>query len=356
MRDRTMANWKNARRGWVCQVETVPCAGRWDWKTVGRIRELVKAHGVDVLHTHGYKADVYGCAAAWPHRVALVATCHNWPSRLPSMRAYAAIDRLALRHFDRVATASGPVAEILSRWKVPAHKLKTIPNGVDMEPFRGPRANRRRHCASNSGPAPPAGGLRGATGARQRGRPYCCPRRRPCSPCFRTRSSCLPAMVRPAPNGKRWPRSLGIASKVVFAGKRDDMPAVYAALDIVVAALLPGSHAHVSARSAGRGKTGGRHSGRRSPAGNRSGSDWIALRTWRRQRSVDGYTSAAPRSGTGARPGEPRARARRAAFRRRGSGPELHRLISRGITATMPAGGSSRPRGSGAVHDRRATR
>ncbi|MGA2736250.1 MAG: glycosyltransferase [Bryobacteraceae bacterium] len=219
------------------QVETVPCAGRWDWRTVGRIRQLLQAHGVDVLHTHGYKADVYGYAAARRNRVALVATCHNWPNRLPSMRAYAAIDRLALRHFDRVATASGPVAKILNRWRVPAHKLRTIPNGVDMEPFRGlfceppcPPPSLRNEFASGSEPlvgfvgrlVPDKGGA--------------------------VLISAAQTVLRAFPNAKfvfagegparaEWEAlaaRLGIASHVLFAGRRDDMPSVYAALDMVI--------------------------------------------------------------------------------------------------------------------------
>ena len=212
------------------QVESVPCAGRWDGKTVGRIRQLVEAHGVDVLHTHGYKADVYGYAAAWPNRAKLVATCHNWPSRRPSMRAYAAIDRLALRHFDRVATASGPVAETLRRWKVPAHKLKTIPNGVDMEPFResAPSLRRELGCGTEQ--------LVGYVGRLVPGKGGA------------LLLSAAQAVLAVFPNVKfvfagdgearaEWEAlavRLGIASKVVFAGRQEDMPGVYASLDIVV--------------------------------------------------------------------------------------------------------------------------
>jgi glycosyltransferase involved in cell wall biosynthesis len=211
-------------------VETVPCAGRWDWKTVGRIRELVETHGVDVLHTHGYKADVYGYAAAWPERVALVATCHNWPSRRPNMRAYAAMDRLVLRHFDRVATGSGAVAEILRRWKVPANKLKIIPNGVDLEPFNEPAPSVRAEFAGGDARlvgfagrlVPDKGGALLLSAAQ--------------------------AVLTEFPNTKfvfagegparaEWEQlavRLGIGSQVIFAGRRDDMPAVYAALEVVV--------------------------------------------------------------------------------------------------------------------------
>jgi glycosyltransferase involved in cell wall biosynthesis len=217
-------------KGLGLQVETLPCAGRWDWKTVRRIRELVRTHGVDVLHTHGYKADVYGYAAAWPNRVALVATCHNWPSRLLSMRAYAAIDRLVLRHFDRVATASGPVAGILSRWKVPAHKLKVIPNGVDMEPFREPPPSLRKEFSAGSERlvgfvgrlVPDKGGALLISAAQS---------------VLAVFPNAKFIFAGEGPARAEWEAlavKLGIGSKVIFAGRRDDMPALYASLDMVV--------------------------------------------------------------------------------------------------------------------------
>src|ERR1700722_20154128 len=37
-------------------VELVPCVGRFDTRAVKQIRRLIAEYGVDVLHTHGYKA------------------------------------------------------------------------------------------------------------------------------------------------------------------------------------------------------------------------------------------------------------------------------------------------------------
>jgi glycosyltransferase involved in cell wall biosynthesis len=146
------------------------------------------------------------------------------------MRAYAAIDRLVLRQFDRVATASGPVSEILSRWKVPAHKLKTISNGVDLELFRNAAPSLRDELGARSERlvgfvgrlVPDKGGA--------------------------ILLSAAQAVLSAFPNARfvfagdgearaEWEAfaaRLGIASKVVFVGRRDDMPAVYASLDIVV--------------------------------------------------------------------------------------------------------------------------
>ena len=212
------------------QVETVPCAARFDRRAITRIRELVETHRIDVLHTHGYKADVFGYAAARPNRFALVATCHNWPSRLLSMRAYAALDRITLRRFDRVATASEPVARILRRWQVPARKLKVIPNGVDMRPFVDRQPSLRRGwCA-------PGDRLIGFVG------------RHVTDKGGALLLEAAPAVLAGFPNARfvfvgegpsraAWEAQaaqLGIASRVTFLGARTDMPAVYASLDMVV--------------------------------------------------------------------------------------------------------------------------
>jgi glycosyltransferase involved in cell wall biosynthesis len=212
------------------RVETVPCAGRWDRKAVIRIRELLAMHEVDVLHTHGYKADMYGWKAARAEGVALVATCHNWAGRRFKMRAYAALDRLVLGRFDRVATASEAVAGVLRRWRVPGGKLATIPNGVDLERFAGAAPalrpwiskGRRRVIGFVGRMVPEKGGellLRSAKAI------------------LRTHPDVTFVMVGEGPARSTWEAlaaELGISAHVVFTGTRKDMPELYASLDMLV--------------------------------------------------------------------------------------------------------------------------
>ncbi len=44
----------------------IPCNGQIDRKAITRIRELVQRTGADVVHAHGYKADIYAysCVAS----------------------------------------------------------------------------------------------------------------------------------------------------------------------------------------------------------------------------------------------------------------------------------------------------
>jgi glycosyltransferase involved in cell wall biosynthesis len=217
-----------ARQGLA--VEVVPCSGKWDWDAVVAIRKLLLQHGVDLLHTHGYKSDFYAYAATWPNRVALLATSHNWPSKLWTMRAYAALDRLILRRFDKVIVVSDVVLGILRRSGVRADKISTIFNGVDIERFRTATPGLRNERI------PSDHALVGFVGrlVPDKGGEFL----------LRAAKSVLDihpkttfVLVGEGPSRGDWESlavELGINSHVVFAGVRDDMPEVYASMDIVV--------------------------------------------------------------------------------------------------------------------------
>ena len=211
-------------------VEIVPCNGRLDRSAVAQIRRLLVKYGVDILHPHGYKADLYAYAAARWSRVPLLATSHNWPSKKFSMRAYAALDRLALRRFDRVVAVSDPVKDTLLHWGGPRDRIAVIFNGVDVEHFRtaAPTLKSAMATAEHSLVGfvgrfvPDKGGallLRAAQHV------------------LAMHPNTTFALVGDGPLRSEWQtlaRELGITEHVVFTGIRNDMPGIYASLDMVV--------------------------------------------------------------------------------------------------------------------------
>ena len=211
-------------------VEIVPCAARFDWRAAARIRRLVEEHKVDLLHTHGYKADLYGRAAAWNHRVGLVATCHNWPHPSWSMQAYAVLDRLFLRTFDSVVVLSEKVAELLRRAGIQEGKLVTISNGVEIERFRDAQPTlkddpflQRESVIGFVGRLVPGKGVDILLRAAQK----------VLSRCPNTRFM----LVGDGPSRQELESlasQLGIQDRVVFAGVRREMPEIYASLDLLV--------------------------------------------------------------------------------------------------------------------------
>jgi len=210
------------------EVEIVPCSGRFDWRAVAGVRKLLDKHQVDVLHTHGYKADIYGGLAAWGRRLGLVATCHNWPHPSRSMRAYAALDRLVLRTFDRVVVVSDAVGAILRHSGMSEGKLRTIANGVEVERFQGAQPSLKSSSSTFS--------VVGFVGRLVPGKG-------------------ADVLLRAAPRVlSRYPNSrfmlvgdgparqeleslasqLGVTDRVLFAGVREDMPQVYGSFDLLV--------------------------------------------------------------------------------------------------------------------------
>jgi glycosyltransferase involved in cell wall biosynthesis len=211
-------------------VEIISCNGRWDWNVVSQIRCLVKKHDVDVLHPHGYKADLYAWAAAAGNRVALVATSHNWPSKALSMRTYAVVDRLALRSFDRVVVVSDAVAQILLRSGVANEKVELIPNGVDLGRFRDVTPALRTELETGTEPVI---GFVGRLVAEKGGVTLLQAAQR----VLTKRPKAKFVLVGEGPARQEWEalaRELGIDQQVTFTGARNDMPEVYASFDAMV--------------------------------------------------------------------------------------------------------------------------
>jgi glycosyltransferase involved in cell wall biosynthesis len=114
------------------KTELIPCQGKIDWRVVGEIRRLIRAHDIDIIHTHGYKANLYGYVAARRESKPVVATCHNWLTGGAMLAAYNFLDRIALKQFDAVSAVSQTIAEKLLSLGVRRQRITVIPNGIDV--------------------------------------------------------------------------------------------------------------------------------------------------------------------------------------------------------------------------------
>ncbi len=210
-------------------VTLLPCSSRWDVSIIAKLRKLVETLKVDVIHAHGYKADIYA-AASWPHRAALVSTCHNWPDSRLSMRAYAILDRLVLRCFDEVVTPSPVLADILSNSGIRDSRITFVPNGVDVELFHEAKGTLRDELGSGEAP------LVGFVGRFVEGKGG-----HILIQAAKQVVEQMPAVqfvfAGAGPEAEAWnemAKQAGIGKNIHFIGVRSDMPAVYKSLDLVV--------------------------------------------------------------------------------------------------------------------------
>jgi glycosyltransferase involved in cell wall biosynthesis len=219
--------YERARRRGI-SVRMVHCQGRADWHAIQQIEQYILEDGIDLLHTHGYKADLYGYVAARRSHKPIVATCHNWVGGTAVLGIYNYLDRLALKRFNAVAAVSDAVARRLLGAGVSARKIETIANGIDGEPFE---------CAQPL-PALAFGGHK-VVGmvARldiQKGFEYLLRAVRELRVAFRDLKVVI---VGEGPDRKAIEdmiQEYGLQSNVVLAGQQSNMPGVYSALDVLV--------------------------------------------------------------------------------------------------------------------------
>jgi glycosyltransferase involved in cell wall biosynthesis len=125
-------------------VWDVPVAAR-RWRSLG----------IGLIHSHGYKASVYGSAIQGLAAIPLTATCHLWfigPGSPLKMKSMVALEMRLYRRFRVVVAVSEEIREILVRDGVSAERVRVIPNGIPLEPTPlDPAARRALRAALGAG-------------------------------------------------------------------------------------------------------------------------------------------------------------------------------------------------------------
>lgn len=207
------------------------CPGKLDVGAVLSLRRYIGERKVQLIHSHKYKTNFYAAVARLGTDCALVATCHNWLVGEAKMRLYAAIDKRVLRAFDCVVGVSERVAGELRR-HVGAAKTIKIDNGVDLARFDGSVSADEAKKALGVGPRAVVGfvgRLAAAKGVSQLLRAV---------RSLGDRGIELDVLIVGEGEMERELRNeadgLGLRDRVRFLGRREDMPRVYAAMDVLV--------------------------------------------------------------------------------------------------------------------------
>lgn len=105
-------------------VDVPAAARRW-----GRL-------GVGLVHSHGYKATVFGSCVRALRPAPMTATCHLWfigPRTPLKMRAMVAAELRLYRRFRTVVAVSAEIRGVLMRAGVAADRVRVIPNGIPVD-------------------------------------------------------------------------------------------------------------------------------------------------------------------------------------------------------------------------------
>ena len=98
----------------------------------------VRGRRVDLIHSHGYRADVFGVVAAKMLGLPIVSTCHGYVATDRRLGLYNRLDLVALRRFDRVIAVSDQLRTELIGHGVDPRRVQTVVNAIgdDRRPDR----------------------------------------------------------------------------------------------------------------------------------------------------------------------------------------------------------------------------
>ena len=119
------------------RVYDLGMTGNRDLGALPRLRRLIRANRYDVVHTHLYRACVYGRLAAWLAGTPVVVTTEHsiGETHLERRRMTLGVRGLYLATdlcSDATIAVSPTVRDRLVRWGVPARKIVVIPNGLEL--------------------------------------------------------------------------------------------------------------------------------------------------------------------------------------------------------------------------------
>ncbi|MGE4546117.1 MAG: glycosyltransferase [Pedobacter sp.] len=94
------------------------------------IYKILKTGSFDIIHTHGYFADICGLPIARFLSIRSVSTCHGFISTDFKLRVYNYLDKLSLKTCKNVIVVSDSLKEELIEAGIAFSAIKTIPNAV----------------------------------------------------------------------------------------------------------------------------------------------------------------------------------------------------------------------------------
>lgn len=213
------------------EAHLIPCAGQVDRSAIAAIRALAASTGADIVHAHGYKADIYSFLALRRSKIPLVSTCHTWYDTDPVVTVYGRLDRLVLRRFAGVVAVSEQVRRRLLDAGVRDSRIRIVGNGIDLRPIVSAPPSLRADL-------PPGALLIGLVGrlAWEKGVDIFLKAVAGVVAEFPAARFVVAGDGPDRASLEATRDALGLASAVTFLGHRDDMPSVYASLDLMVSA------------------------------------------------------------------------------------------------------------------------
>ena len=221
----------------------VPESGKFDFRVLRALREIIIRHDINMIHGHDYKSDLFAYIIRrlmWKRPIALVSTAHAWVMLGRKGEFYRQLDLFLMKRFDHLFAVSKATQDEMVAAGIPESKITVLYNGIDTEAWSRVHVKTTLRQDLGIAESSPIVGYVGRIMPEKDLETW-------------IRSAALVAerypkakfiLVGEGRDGttldelKALAESLGIANQLIFPGFRRDLPRVYSAFDVFVMSSL----------------------------------------------------------------------------------------------------------------------
>jgi len=102
----------------------------WLVRRFSKLFSFLRQNHFDLLHTHGYVADILGISSACILRTPTISTCHGFIENDRKLSLYNCLDRFFLRFSDEILAVSNDIRKTLVSAGIESSSIRVIPNAV----------------------------------------------------------------------------------------------------------------------------------------------------------------------------------------------------------------------------------
>lgn len=114
----------------------IPTRGLYTWnpfnpKVIFDLISILRRDKIDILCTHGYKANIIGRIASWIIKIPEIIFSRGWTAENKKIRLFECLDRWFIRCADHIVSVSEGQKEKLLKLQMIPEKISVVHNGID---------------------------------------------------------------------------------------------------------------------------------------------------------------------------------------------------------------------------------
>ena len=207
--------------------------GKFDLGTVNAVKKFIVENKIDLMHTHNYKSDIIGFAATRLTKTKWIATHHGWIGTDKKLKVYEKIDSFILKQAKKIVLVSSKMKRFFLQMNIKENRLELIDNGIPLEKFNHQIRNEQMRSLWGARPEDCAIMIVGRL-SKEKGHEIFLKAAAEVLKNIQNVKFIIVGEGTLCEELKQQTHDLNLADHVFFTGFLEDIPAAYAAADIIV--------------------------------------------------------------------------------------------------------------------------